>query len=394
LLWLTIVGGVAVRVALAFATIGQEYDIENLRVAGAVFIEDPLAVYERLNTGGTAGSFVLYGWPYPPGLLPYMAVAGKSASALGLPFHGVVQLLPIAADAAIAWLVQDFLGRRGASEVKRLAAAALVAFGPSFAVISGYHGQIDAVAILPAVAAVWLWESSAPGRRALPAGLLIGLGASIKTVPGLVVLALLPSARGRREAVTLVVAAVAVPLVVLAPYVVSDAGQVQDALGYGGAPGLGGISMFVQPALAESFLTNDFSNSLSGPTRTLYDNASLLVLAGLAGCGLFLLRFRPRPVDAAVLVWLTVYVFNPNFFPQYLVWGLPFFLMAGYLREVAILQAALVPVIVFFYAKPWGDWATLPYFAIMAALWIAWVSALFVLARRHASFRRPSAARA
>src|SRR5207302_10782054 len=105
----------------------------------------------------------------------------------------------IAADAAIAWLVQAGLGRAGASDRTRLSACALVALGPAFALISGMHGQIDSVAILPAVLALVVWERGG-SRRALAAGLLIGRAASIKTAPGLMVLALLPSVRSRREA--------------------------------------------------------------------------------------------------------------------------------------------------------------------------------------------------
>ena len=33
-----------------------------------------------------------------------------------------------------------------------------------------------------------------------------------------------------------------------------------------------------------------------------------------------------------MLLWLALFVFNPNFLPQYLIWALPFFLMAGYLK--------------------------------------------------------------
>src|SRR4051812_19041194 len=93
LLWLIIGAGVLARVVWAFATVGQAYDIENLRRAGDAFIHHPFGVYETLNTQGKAGVFVLYGWPYPPGFLPLAALAVEVSKLLHLPFHGVVHLL-------------------------------------------------------------------------------------------------------------------------------------------------------------------------------------------------------------------------------------------------------------------------------------------------------------
>jgi hypothetical protein len=380
--WLIILAGLLVRVVWAFATVGQGYDLDNLRIAGDTFFDDPLGVYDRLNTGAKAGPFVLYGWPYPPGLLPAAGLLVKLSEGLDLPFHGVIQLLPIAADCAIAWLVQDFLRRRGASVRIRLAATALVALGPAFLVISGYHGQIDSVAILPGVAALWLWERPGTPSRALWAGVLIGLGASVKTVPLLLLLALAPSARDLREGVQLVAAALLAALAIALPYLLADPGDLTEALGYAGGPGLGGLSMLVQPALADAFLTQDYSLQLSGATRFINDHASELVAVALAGIGAFLLRFRPSPAQAAVLLWLAVYAFNPNFFPQYLVWGIPFFLMAGHLGKVALLQAAMVPVYVLFYGAPWqGDAPVVLYVLIVGALWLCFVGALFLTGR-------------
>src|SRR4051794_11702075 len=198
LLWVIIGAGTLARLVYAFATVGQAYDIESLRLVGQALGHHPLHVYSIVNQGEGArlGDFLAFRWPYPPGYMP-LAGLGVLLSKLGLPFNGVIQVFPIAADAAIAWLVQALLGLRGATQRARLAGAALVAFGPAFFVVSGYHGQVDPVAILPALAALYLWETSGSRHRALQAGLLIGLAASVKTIPGIMVLALLPSARDR-----------------------------------------------------------------------------------------------------------------------------------------------------------------------------------------------------
>src|SRR4051794_33454549 len=381
MLWLIIALGTIGRLVWAFATVGQGFDIDSLRLVAVAFDHSPLHVYGLVNHVQEIGPFALYRWPYPPGYLP-LASAAQGLTHLGLPFHGAIQLFPIAADAGIAWLVQDFLGRRGAPERTRLAAAALVAFGPAFFVVSGYHGQIDPVATLPAVAALHLWAHSGWARRAIWAGVLIGLAASVKTIPAVMMLALLPSARDVGEGARLVGAAAATFLVILAPFLAADGANVVKVLRYVGAPGLGGLSMFVQPDLVKAFLLQDLSIKASSATTAVHDAASALVAAGLALTGVLLLRLRAAPTQAAVIVWLAVFVLNANWFPQYMVWGLPFLLMAGYLRAAAAVQAALVPVLLLFYLRPWhDDWVAWVHVAVMTCLWVAAVAALFALLR-------------
>ena len=101
----------------------------------------------------------------------------------------------------------------------------------------------------------------------------------------------------------------------------------------------------------------------------------------LIGLALFLFRYRPAPIDSVVLLWLAVFVFSPNFLLQYLVWALPFFIMAGYLREAAILQVAVIPVLVITYTSP-SDAVAIAYVVMMMCLWVFWAVALFTVARR------------
>ena len=163
LLWAMVVLGLAARLVLAFAFYGQPYDQNSFAMVREALTHSPLDVY------GSVGEFR---WPYPPAYFLWIAAADGIADLTGLAFHGLVNVPAMAADVGIAWIVQAHLGRRGADENKRLAAAGLVLLGPAFIAISGYHGQIDSVAILPAVAAVALWDSGG-ARRGLAAGLLL-----------------------------------------------------------------------------------------------------------------------------------------------------------------------------------------------------------------------------
>jgi hypothetical protein len=362
LLWLILAVGALARLAIAiFADTGTE-DLDSFAIVRDALRDDPLHLYSDVPD---------LRWPYPPGYLPVVALFAGIDSALGLEFRNLLRLGPIASDAGIALLVQYLLALRGAPERTRLAAAGAVALGPVFIGVAGYQGQIDSVAILPALAGFAVWQHGG-SSRALAAGLLIGLGGSIKTVPLLLVLALLPSVRSPREALTLVTAAAAVPLALFAPFAIADLGAVWDHLTYRGFPGLGGLSLLVQPDLP-LFWQAGHDYAPNAATDALVDYGGVVVALGLIAAAALLARFRPEPLDAAVLIWLVVWLLGVNFFIQYLIWGLPFLLARGELRAAAAIQLLATPALLLLYLDATGEaliWAvyTLPMLALMG-LW-------------------------
>lgn len=387
-LWTLIAVGTLARLGVAATTDGVAYDLASFTIVNNVLWDgDPLRFYAAVNESGDFGPFPR--WPYPTGFLPVLLATAWVAENLGLALDHLIRVPFIVADGAIALLVADFLGRRGASERTRLAAAGLVALGPAFAAISGYHGQMDAVAILPAVLALSLWERMDGAERALVAGALIGLGGAIKTAPLLLLLALLPSVRSRREALTLLASAAAVPLIALLPFLLADPGSVLSALRYRGAPGLGGVSLLVQPELPTAWLA-DAEVRLNAATRALLDAGILVTLPVILGVAAFALRRRLAAPHAAVLLWLAFYVAGVNFFMQYLVWGLPFLLMCGYLRQVALLQVAFAPALVLTYSTSSATLVWLLYTPVVAAAWMAALVALVTLIARARAQPPPS----
>src|SRR4051794_19510977 len=313
-------------------------------------------------------------WPYPPGFFSFAFLAGELSAHTSLAYPALIRLPSIAADAGIALIVASVATPRRA-----VAAAALVALGPAFIAISGYHGQIDDLAILPAVAAVALWDRMPEPRRALYAGLLIGAGCAIKTTPAFVLLALLPSVRSWREAAALLCAAAAVPLLLMAPYFVHTPRELMDALGYRGFPGTSPLSILLQPELAEQLVRQ------VTPHRAvywLYRHGPAIMVVTLSAVALFTTRVGRgwSPAERATLLWLAFYVVTPVFFLQYLVWGLPFFVLAGRLRlALAVQLIALVPTVLF-YRAPWENAGVAwPYAAAMLALWALFVGAFLVV---------------
>lgn len=366
-LWALIAAGTAIRLVLAFTTDGQAYDIESFELVRRALADDPLQLYATLNVPDAG-----YRWPYPGGFLPLVALVDALSDLSGLDYGSLIRLPSILADAGIALLVAAFLGHAGASERQRLAAVALVMLGPAFIAVSGHHGQVDSVAILPAVAALVVWQRAPAERRALYAGLLIGLGASVKTTPLILVLALLPAVRSVREAVTLGAAAVAVPLAATLPFLLDTPDAVRHALGYKGFPGTSPLSFLIQPELAEQ-LTREVPKS--GAVEFLHERGQALVVIALLAVAALTRRW-PVP-DRAAALWLAFYVVSPVFFFQYLVWGLPFVLLAGRLRLALAVQAvALVPTLLF-YRAPWeADAVAVPYFVFLVALWTLFAGTL------------------
>lgn len=377
--WLIGAVGLGIRLFLAFHFYGNG-DLFTFEIVAGRTEPDLLHSY----AGNVGAHAVLY--PYPPGYLPWLLAALKLSRTTELPFHGVVQLLPILADIGIAVAVAAYLGHRGATLRTRLTAFAVVMFGPVFVAVSGYHGQIDPVAILPAVLALLIWERRPGPRRAVAAGALIGIGGLLKTVPMLLLVPLLVSARSTRERATLVAAALAVYVLPSLPFALAEPDGYRKALAWTGVPGRGGLSVVADPSfavdrrlsvgLALSGTPNHVANALSragGP----------ITIVAVVALAAFLWRCRPATIDAIVLLWLTVFVFSPNFILHYLVWALPFFLMAGHLRATALLQLVLIPAVVINYLSFGATTRALAvvYVVSLVALWLGWVVTLAVAVR-------------
>jgi hypothetical protein len=360
--------------AVGVFTAHPSYDLESFRIVGATLRTHPSQVYDTKR------------WPYPPGFFPWILLAyrvslSRLAQLPGVSLSLLLRLPIIAADACLAWVVARFLGARGASERLCLAAAAAIALGPAFAAIAGYESQIDAMAILPAAVALLIWQERPQWRwRALAVGLLLGLGCALKTVPIVLVPAFLPSLKGWRQRIELVAAAAAVPALAILPWFLKAPRSTLRIAHYAGIPGIGGLSLLVEPKLVTSWLVNNqLPSHYSRATLFLIAHDSLVVVPVLLVITLLLFRYSVEAPLACVIIWLGVYAAMPNFFFQYLVWGLPFFLMAGYIWQTMAFEAVVfVPEFIFLH-RPWHHhYVVSIYVPMMIVLWVVCVGALAV----------------
>lgn len=367
--------GLAIRLILGFATSGVAFDLNSYVIVRSALDSHPGHIYELVNNAK------LYRWPYLSGFFPFIAVLGTIASHTGIVLTKLIRLPMILADLGLAWVAQDYLRWRGATDTTRLAAAAVIALGPLFIAISAYNGQLEPLAVLPALIAVATWERLPAGSRPWIAGVLIGIGCAIKGLPVLMVLALLPTCSSVREAVKLIAATLVIPLIAIAPWLIADAHDVIVAVKYHGLAGQGGISVIAQPDLASIWLGGPFPR-FTGVSAALQGTFGTVILAvAIASIALLLLRRRADPVESAVLLWLTLFAFSANVNPRYAVMGLPFIVISGRIGIAAALQAlVLVPTVLLLSVAP-GDASLYAFVALMIVFWLASLVSVVVLAR-------------
>ena len=118
-------------------------------------------------------------------------------------------------------------------------------------------------------------------------------------------------------------ASLVVPILTLAPLGLAGV-NLHHVFEYAGVRAWGGPSLIADPSAGWHWLSVGPPSAAHGLALVLKDGARWMTLAVLIVYAGFVLRYRPAAVDAAVLLWLSIYVFSPNFFLNYLVWDFRF----------------------------------------------------------------------
>ena len=264
-----------------------------------------------------SGAAVLYdkdpNFNHPPLVLHLLEAVRWLANATGLSFSFCLRLPGILADLGSFLLLARIAAPELESESRGRSARtalALVAVAPAAILVSGFHGNTDAVMVFFTLLSIRLCASP---RLVALAGLAMGASASIKIVPIVFWPAIwlwLPDLRRRVEyfaAAFLVLVAGAAPIVFQEPALLA-----RKVLGYAGSYGLWGLSR-----LAEAV------PSVSGAYRPAGRWILLAVLLALS----FWMNARPRKpaLFRQIGVLATAFLaLAPAFGLQYLIWILPF----------------------------------------------------------------------
>jgi hypothetical protein len=228
----------------------------------------------------------------------------------GLAFALLVKLPAVAADAVIVAHLARAAGERAASAY---------ALHPVGVLITAFHGQFDAVALLFVLLAL-RWQAQARLDRAA-----LGLAAAIalKSFPVLLlpVFLLAVPPRSRLRFAALATAPVAA---LLAPFVMADPPAVaRELFGYGGVADFGWIAL-----IRGMRWLSGHGIARSGDVEqwpALVFIAKVAFLAAWAGLTVAFARAARRPPlpDAALAVLLAFLVFYGALSAQYLLWVVP-----------------------------------------------------------------------
>jgi hypothetical protein len=289
-------------------------------------------------------------YPYPPVWVWVEAGAGLLSRRLGLSFPVLVKLPVLAAELGIVCWLATWGARRG----KGSRPAWVYALHPVSLLVSGFHGQFDAAALL----FVLLSLSSWPERRTGSA-LALSAAVSLKSFPVLLLPVMLAqpgqAARDRVRYAALVLGPV---LLLLAPFAVHDPGAVRrELLGYGGVADFGWIALTrAMRWLATGVLARSEAAYWGGHVLA----AKVLFLGAYAGLLAALYRGRlgtdlPRVCLSVLLAFL---VFYGALSAQYLLWVVPLGALLGGRYFVTYSAAATVALVGFYaFLAPGVLWA-------------------------------------
>lgn len=308
-------------------------------------------------------------YPYPPVWVWAEAAAGALSRRTGQPFAVLVKLPVVAADLGIVCWLAAWGARRGAGSRPGW----VYALHPVSVLITGFHGQFDAVALLFVLLATSWWSEARPARSALALSAAVGL----KSFPVLLLPVMLAqpgqTTRARLRYAALVLGPV---LLLIAPYAVHDPAAVRrELLGYGGVADFGWIGLTRGVRwLATGVLARSEAAHWSGQVLA----AKVLFLGAYAGLLAALVRGwlgwdLARACQSVLLAFL---VFYGAISAQYLLWVVPLgVLLGGRYQAIYSISATAALVGFYLFLAPGVLWAgTGPAWLDRQAAGLVWVA--------------------
>lgn len=314
-----LIAGLARLLPALWLPVGAGYDIESFRMAT-----------DALLSGREVYTAVLGRHPYLPFQMYLMGGMAFIARATGLPFVVAIKLPSVAADVALTGLIYHVVA--GASGRDRATWAALLyALNPVSLLVTAYHGQFESVTLLLLALAWWLRERSREGASAVALGLAI----LNKTWPVVFLPVVFVRLRGWRSRAVYSSIALGIPVLFSVAYLVLfSAGpmpMLRRALTHRGVAGYWGPGAALTPAAL-------LWPGLQGVVDGLFALRNGLLLAAV----LFALWWTRRQslLDAFLTLLLAIFTVTTGFGIQWLVWLVPFALLAGEERRLRVYSLA------------------------------------------------------
>jgi Dolichyl-phosphate-mannose-protein mannosyltransferase len=288
------------KLVIAAGTGGTDDVFSWIAFAEGVGLKGPLAVYEL--------HFVTV-YNHPP-LVGYFLEVVNALAKVGVPVKFTIRALASIADVASAVLVFELLRTRRSLAIATMSGI-LVATSPVLFLVSGFHGNTDAIFLMLVLLSAFLLIDK---RLGLLGGCALALALGVKLVP-VVVLPTLVVYLLRRDRGRLVHASAgfaAVLLITWVPAVLREWGSLtRDVIGYSGvAVRQWGLVQFGYWASNANMIT------------FLIDGRILSVAICALVPALLLWRRPDRVVEALGLCLVGFLVLSPAFGVQYLAWPL------------------------------------------------------------------------
>jgi len=284
-------------------------------------------------------------YPYPP-LHRYVSALMVLLSGHDRAVFIVVdKLVPALCGVGVALAARAIALRLGSSPDRALAVGLLYGLNPLPVLVTAYQGQIDEIPLLGITVALLLLVNARHtlGTVSLSA-LMLGVAADLKTWPLLFLPPLVLAVRRPVYRLLYIPLAVAPLLMSLLLYQWQFPYGGQEAMlhmtAYHGAAGMcWGLATVVSPCWV-------FPDVARPNGWFLAASGKLLPVALSVACALVV--WRRRPLEGMVVLPLTLYLFTPNWGPNYSIWVLPF---AALLRTRFLVGYTLValPVIALTY---------------------------------------------
>ncbi len=337
--------------------VGAGYDIESFKL-----------VTDALLAGQEVYTSVLGRHPYLPLQMYLMGGTAWLSDLAGLPYVVGIKLPAVLADGAIAALITTSLSRDGRRPASAAAFGLLYALNPISLLVTSFHGQFEAVTLLLLVLA---WRSWRFGRHVAWSATALGLAILNKTWPVILLPVFWIRQKNWRDRILYAILALGIPLAGIVLYLVvfeaSPLPMLRRALTHRGVAGYWGPGAIIDP------LTATYPAG-----RPLFDTLVALrnvLLAGAAVLALWITR-RDSALDAILTVILSVFMITVGFGIQWLVWPVPFALLAreeGWTKAYSVAGAFMLLVHLYgLHMYPWlSEWTTPE-----AANWIIRLSAL------------------
>jgi hypothetical protein len=263
-------------------------------------------------------------FPYTPVSLFYPALCLGLSALLDVPFHIVVKLFAIGADVGIVLMLYA-LGAKLLPAATALSAALAYALNPASILVSAFHGNAMSFVVLLMLAASMLFMLD-PARHLVSSGLLLSLAVGWRSFPILLLPFFLAAIRSTADKVRFA-ACVVVPVVLATiPFMlVSPSALLSEVLRYSGW----GIHHGPLGVVRALYLSAIGQVTWEHPPEWLAwmsaSKALFLVVYGVAVWR----AGRLGLLNGTVVTFFAFYLVYAGVASQYLIWVMPFLLLAG-----------------------------------------------------------------